>query len=159
MNTAAQPARPAGTNKVLWLGVLVMVLALASFFLFFIPVAGQRTFPWLNLGLSALALLLVVTGLRRAISQPLAYRGKLAGWVFTVLAMLLLAFGAFAFYVARDLPRPNRAPAVGQKAPDFQLRDSSGATVALAGLYARNSVSGNSEQNKAVLLVFYRGYW
>lgn len=160
MNTAAQPARPAATNGLLWLGVFFLVLALGSFFLFFIPMAGQQLLPWLNVAFSVLALLLIVAGLRRAFTQPQRYRGKVAGWVFTVVSVLLLAFTAFAFYAARRLPSPNSAPVAGQRAPDFQLKNTTGSTVTLAQLLAPSSTPGSSQQqNKAVLLVFYRGYW
>ena len=156
MNSTPQTPRRNGT---LWLGILFVVLAVASFFLFFVPIAGQQALPWVNLILAALAFVLVVLGLKRAITQPQLYRGKVAGWVFAVVSTLLLGLTAFAFYGARHLPGPNDAPAVGQKAPDFELKNTTGHTVSLAQLLTEPAGSGQSGPPKAVLLVFYRGYW
>jgi peroxiredoxin len=39
---------------------------------------------------------------------------------------------------------------VGQRAPDFALADANGKTVALSDML---------KGNRAVLLIFYRGYW
>jgi len=49
-------------------------------------------------------------------------------------------------------------PIVGQKAPDFTLQDTSGHPVTLAQLLS-SPVPGSAEPPKAVLLIFYRGYW
>ena len=132
------------------------MLALASLVLFFAQFPGQNLLPWTNLLLSALAVFFVVTGLRRARSEPDRYRGKMTGWIFTVFSALLLAFNLFAFFAARHLPAPNGAPVVGQKAPDFELKDTSGQNVSLGQLLQQ---SNKDKAPRAVLLVFYRGYW
>ena len=45
---------------------------------------------------------------------------------------------------------------VGQKAPDFTLTDSNDKPVTLAQLLTEPI---NNQPPKAVLLIFYRGYW
>jgi len=99
-----------------------------------------------------------VTALRRSQSQPELRRGKAAGWTLSILSLLLLAFSMLGFFAARKLPSPNGAPQVGQKAPDFTLRDTKGVPVTLAQLLS-SPIPGSSEPPKAVLLIFYRGYW
>jgi AhpC/TSA family len=154
------PTHSPARNGILWTGVLFTILALASFVLFFEPIPGQQALPWLNLLLSVLAVVFAIMGLRRASSQPGLYRGKIAGWAFTIFSVLLLAFTTFAFYAARHVPAPNGAPGVGQKAPDFELKKTDGQTVSLAQLLAEApSGAGGAAAPKAVLLVFYRGYW
>ncbi len=49
------------------------------------------------------------------------------------------------------------SPRVGQKAPTFTLVDSDGETVSLAQLLS--GTGQRSDPPKAVLLIFYRGYW
>ena len=145
-------------NSPLWAGVLLLVLAFALGFVpFFAQVPGQGALPWLNLLLSVLAVVLIAAGLRRVISQPERYRGKAAAWLLTVLSSLLLLFAIFGFYVARKLPSPGGAPQVGQKAPGFELKDSNGQTVSLQQLLAQPAA--HADHSRAVLLVFYRGYW
>jgi len=50
----------------------------------------------------------------------------------------------------RQVPSSSGAPRVGQKAPDFILLDQSGKPVGLGDL-----LSGS----RAVVLIFYRGFW
>ncbi len=147
-------------NSFLWTGVLLIILAIVSFALFFVAFPGQQALPWLNLLVSVLALGCIVIGLRRASVQPESYRGKGVGWILTVFSSLLLAFAVFAFYFARKLPDADAAPRIGQKAPDFELKDSNGRTVTLAQLLAEPAAPARQgSRSKAVLLVFYRGYW
>ena len=48
---------------------------------------------------------------------------------------------------------------VGQRAPDFTLADSTGRSVSLDDLLAAEPGNLASSGPKAVLLIFYRGYW
>jgi hypothetical protein len=137
-------------------GVLIVVAVLSNA-LFFVKIPGQHLLPWLNLLLFALPMVVVVAGLRRAVAQPKVYRGRTAGWLLMGLSGVLFAFSVFALYVSRNIPDASAAPQVGQKAPDFTLPDSSGKPVALHDLLA--SATANGAPPKAVLLVFYRGYW
>ena len=154
METSTQRRR----NGYFWAGLLVLLAGLLSNGLFFINVPGPQIAPWLNLLLPVLAVVLFVMGLRRAMTQPAVYRGKIAGWIFTVLSVLLLTLTAFGFYSSRHIPAVSAAtPQVGQKAPDFTLSDSSNQPVSLTQLLAAPGATGTPP--KSVLLIFYRGYW
>jgi hypothetical protein len=94
-----------------------------------------------------------------------------------VLSLLICGLVAFASISSRNLPSSAEAPQVGQKVPDFTLADISGNKVSLGQLLlgkadSSTSASANSTTGqaipvgmsaatptKAVLLVFYRGYW
>lgn len=148
-----------GALQAAWIMTLVAFLSNIPYF--FLQFAGQGLLPWLNLALFVAALVLCVIALRRAFGQPETFRGKVSGSIVTVLACLLFAFTIFAFHVARKLPESTQAPQEGQKAPEFTLADASGTQVSLASLM--NTPLANSPRPdgkpKAVLLVFYRGYW
>ena len=68
-------------------------------------------------------------------------------------AACVLILLAAALAAAPPLPKSAGAPKVGEKAPDFQLPDTTGRTVALSQLRAKGP------QGSWVLLVFYRGFW
>ena len=148
-------------NRSLWLGALFLVLAFVLGSLpFFAQIPGQQALPWLNLLLGAVAVAFFIRGLLLATRQPALYRGKAAGWTLTVLSSILFLFSLFAYYVSRHIPEAQAAPQVGQKAPDFELKDTSGQPVSLAQLLASPVGPGKTgPKPKAVLLVFYRGYW
>jgi hypothetical protein len=154
--TPAPDPRPR-TNKLLWMAVILIIVAVLSNALFFVKVPGQHLLPWLNLLLFAVPLLLVMAGLKRAVVEPKVYRGKTAGWLLAGLSGVLFAFSVFALYASRNIPDASAAPQVGQTAPDFTLPDSAGKPVALHDLLL--SPMANGAPSKAVLLVFYRGYW
>jgi hypothetical protein len=139
-------------NWCLWLGFVVVLIALFSYQLFVLfPVT--RDFPWANLLLFAIGGVLLGTGLFRAYGRPQIYRGKVSGPILTMLSLLVLAFFCYAvFYVVRQMPASAGAPRVGEKAPDFNLPDQDGNLLSLDHLLA-------SSGTRAVLLIFYRGYW
>ncbi|MBM3776072.1 MAG: redoxin domain-containing protein [Acidobacteria bacterium] len=60
----------------------------------------------------------------------------------------MFCFGVF--YHARDIPSGGAALRVGQQAPDFTLAGVDGNPVTLSQL---------RQGQRAVLLIFYRGYW
>src|SRR5258708_7794700 len=116
METSTQRRR----NGYFWAGLLLLLAGLLSNGLFFINVPGQQIAPWLNLLLPVFAVVLFVMGLRRAMTQPAVYRGKIAGWIFTILSVLLLASTAFGFYASRHIPPVSAAtPPVGHTRADF----------------------------------------
>jgi hypothetical protein len=143
------------TNSALWLGLLITVLGVLSNLLYFLKVPAAAL-PWLNLTLPAIGLIFLLIGVVRAFGQSQIYRGKIWGSIAAGLAALFLAGSAWLFVEARKIPRSEGAPQVGQRVPDFTLSDSNGQPVALAQLFG---ASPGMSQPKAVLLVFYRGYW
>lgn len=146
-------------NWAIWAGFLVSVLAFLSYFFFFVNYPVTRDFPWANLLLFAVAVALVVMGLRSGFRSDRKHP-KLSRIGSSVLAALSAAiFAAFVFTIfiaGRWLPASKGAPTVGQKAPEFTLSDSSGKSASLSELRT-SPINGNTP--RGVLLVFYRGYW
>ena len=104
-----------------------------------------------------MALASFAVGLKRAFAMPQVYRGRISASILGAVSLLLVAGSVWLFVHVRDLPASSEAPQVGQKAPDFTLTDTDGNQVSLAQLLA--SSAGSSAAPRAVLLVFYRGYW
>ncbi len=136
---------------------MLVLLALLSNGLFFLNVPGQSAIPWLSLLLSVIGLALLVLGLARAFVQSQVYRGKISGAILGVVSLLAFGLGIYSFHHARDMPVSSGAPRVGDKAPEFSLADTSGTSVQLSQLLS--TALHDSSRPKAVLLVFYRGYW
>ena len=137
-------------NWALWTGFLVVIAGFGSYpFLVFIP--ALRDFPWANFALLALGLVLLVVGLFRAFGRPTLYRGKIFGSIFAILSLCIVAgFSYLIFYEEYQVPPSTGAPRPGQQAPDFTLPDQDEKPVALSNLVAGS---------KAVVLIFYRGFW
>ena len=112
---------------------------------------------------AVVALVFLAIGLKRAFGQPQVYRGKVATVVLTVITLLPVGLAGLAFFGARKIPSATAAPQVGQRVPDFTLADTSGKPVSLDQLLASASsesvTSSQAKAPKAVLLIFYRGYW
>ena len=139
-------------NGLLWLGFLVVVVAFFSYE-FFVRFPITRDFPWANLLLFAIGGVVLGIGLFRAFGRAALYRGRIIGPIFAALGLLMFAFWAYAlFYVVRQMPPSAGAPMVGKQAPGFTLKDQSGEPVSLDQLR-------QTPGTRAVLLIFYRGYW
>ena len=137
-------------NWPIWVGFIIAVGGLFSYE-FFVQFPFTRDFPWVNLLLFAAAGTFLAVGLVRAFGRPQLYHGKIFGSIFAVLSLCLFALFAYGvFYEVRQVPPSTGAPHVGQKAPEFTLPDQNDEPMALADL-----VSGA----KAVVLIFYRGFW
>jgi len=144
-------------NWQLWAGFVLTLFSFLSYPFLFIDYPILRDFPWLNLILFAVALVLLIVGLRRAFRPGRKPISKVFAVIVAALGVLVIAFFIFiAFIEARRLPASARAPQVGQKAPDFSLTDIDNKPVALADLVAQPI---NNKPAKGVLLIFYRGYW
>ncbi len=148
-------------NRALFDGTVLMVLAILSSFpvLYALKFPGQGLLPWISLALPAISVVFFIVALKRAFGQPEMYRGKILGSILGVLSVLLLAGSIWGFRHAKDLPASSAAPRVGQKAPDFTLNDTSGKPVSLAQMLTTPIDTASGRAPKAVLLVFYRGYW
>ncbi len=150
-------------NLAPWWGLLFALAAIGCNAAFFVSPPWQGALPWLSVLFAILALVFLATGLRRAFGHTGVYRGRVLSIVLTVIALFPLGISAFAFVKARELPSSTAAPQVGQRVPDFTLSDTSGQPVSLDQLLAPAGSASTSQSQaqapKAVLLIFYRGYW
>ena len=139
-----------------WMGLLLTVLGVLSNGLPFMGFPA-RPVPWISLLLSLIGFVVVLLGLWRAFRQSTVYKGKLSGSIAAALSLTFLAGAIVFFWSARHIPAESTAaPQIGQRVPDFTLPDSTGHSVSLTQLF---SGSAGKEPPKALLLVFYRGYW
>ena len=139
-----------------WMGLLLTVLGALSNGLPFTDFPAAPV-PWISLLLSVVGFVVVLLGLWRAFGQSTAYKGKLSSAVAAGFSLLFLTGSIAFFWTARHIPAESAAaPQGGQRVPDFTLPDSTGHSVSLTQLF---SGSATKEPPKALLLVFYRGYW
>ena len=135
-----------------------MIAAFLSYFMVFANFPATRDFPWVNLILFALGLVLLGAGVRRAFAQPGRWFGKISAGLLSALSVLILAlFVWYNFSFSSQLPPSAGAPKVGEKAPDFTLPDSNNQPVKLSELVA--GLGTEPGKDRSLLLVFYRGYW
>ena len=66
-------------NRAVWTGASLVFLGVVSYPLFFVRFPGLRDFPWANLPMIALGLVLLVLGLVRAFRHPDLCRGAGVG--------------------------------------------------------------------------------
>lgn len=159
-----------------WIGLFFAVAALLSNAGFFLGLPAQKLIAWLGVVLAIAAIVCAVIGVMRAFRQPQVYGGKISSSILGVLALLICGLVAVASITSRALPAATNAPQVGQKVPDFTLPETHGIQVSLDELLGRapgslaqgvpppilspnNAQYLSSVRPKAVLLVFYRGYW
>lgn len=144
-------------NWPIWTGFLLSLIALLSYPFVFVNWPVTRDFPWANLLLFGLAIVLLFLGVRRAFSPERRRISKIAASILATLSVLVLGFFVFSFFIAsRWLPAAHGAPKVGQKAPDFTLADTNNKQVSLTSLLSEPI---NGKAAKGVLMIFYRGYW
>ena len=135
------------------------MLAFPSYLFFFARFPSTRDIPWANFVLFAVSGALLFVAVRRAFRPPGEYRGKILAPIVSLLSFgMVVFFGVFVFYLTKRLPASADAPRVGAKASEFELPDTHGNPVNLAGLLA-TPLSPSMGRPKGVLLVFYRGYW
>ena len=131
-------------NGRLWSGLLLSIVAAASYVFFFYRFPVTRDIPWVNGLLFLIAIFLLITGFRRS-------RRRVGAGIVAALGMAVFVVFVVGAVVGPRLPSSAGAPRVGQKAPDFTMIDSNGRLVTLPQLL--------SSAPRGVLLVFYRGYW
>jgi len=133
-----------------WAGAGITMLSAISYIPLFVRFPSTRDFPWVNLLLFAAGLGVLGVGFARAYREqgqyPMVRAAVLA--IISVGVVAVFLFGNFVF--ARRVPASAGAPRVGQTAPPFTLADANGKSVSLADML---------KANRAVLLIFYRGYW
>jgi hypothetical protein len=147
-------------NTPLWVGsallLLTVIITTPQIYALSLP---QQALPWLGLVVPAAAVACFAVGLRRAFAQAQIYRGRVFGSILGVVSLLLFAGSVWLFSHSRDMPALTSAPKVGEKAPDFTLQNTSGQPVSLAQMLSTPIDTASGKPPKAILLVFYRGYW
>jgi hypothetical protein len=138
-----------------WLGLLLTVAGILGNVLLLTTLL-PAIFTWLVVAASALGAIFLVLGVAQTFRRPQQYRGKTWGSVAAALSVLLCAGSVGFLLFTRHLPRSAGAPQVGQRVPEFTLTDSTGQAVSLSQLL---SGAPGTAAPKAILLVFYRGYW
>jgi hypothetical protein len=138
-------------NISIWAGFAIVIAALVSYVPIFVEFAATRDTPWANYLLFLAGGGLLAVGLRRAFRDPARYRGKVTGSILAGLSVILCALFVVGLpYMGRQIPSAESALRVGQRAPSFTLLDVAG---------KRNASSDLLNSHRAVVLVFYRGYW
>jgi hypothetical protein len=144
-------------NWPIWVGLLLCVFALLSFEFVFVRWPTTRDFPWVNLLIFAIAGAFLLAGVRRGFTPERRRRSRIVSSLVATFGFLIIGFFIFAFFIgSRWLPPSHGAPQIGQKAPDFNLADTAGKTLHLSELLTE-PIDGKAP--RAVLLIFYRGYW
>jgi len=138
-------------NIPIWAGFATVIVAVASYIPIFAVFPVTRDIPWANYLLFLLGGGLLAVGVRRAFRDPEHYRGKISGSILAGLSVLLIAFFVGSIlYFAKQVPSAELALRPVQPAPPFVLQDIAGKQVASSELL---------KAHRAVVLVFYRGYW
>lgn len=163
MNQPMPALSPRRRNAALWIGLAILLLSVLAGLPIFYPAlysAGipPAALPWISLVLPMIGLVFCFVGLKRAFGQPQIFRGKVGGSILTVLSVLFVALSVLGFLFARALPASAHAPQVGQKVPDFTLNNAGGQPTSLGALLS-TPMDPSGKAPKAVLLIFYRGYW
>jgi len=144
-------------NWPLWLGFVLTIFAFVSYPFIFANWAPTRDFPWVNIPLFIVALVLLFFGVRRAFAPGRRLVSKIvAPIVATISVLVIVMFVLTAFVVSRWLPPSTNAPQVNQQAPEFTLKDTGNKPVSLAALLTEPI---NNKPPRGTLLIFYRGYW
>ena len=138
-------------NILNWAGFAIVLIAFVSYIPFFVPFPATRDIPWATYLLFLIGGALLAAGVRRAFRDPAHYRGKVSGSILSVLSAALIAlFVVGVTYLTRQLPTAETALGVGRKAPAFVLLDTAGKQVSSTDLF---------KDHRAIVLIFYRGYW
>ena len=138
-------------NRAVWLAPLLALAALASYFTLIISrpaFADLRDFPWLNLVLLAVAVVLSARAVPRAWLRGglLRRSGAIAGLGFSALCAVMLSY--YLFVSTYRVPDAASVVPTGESIPEITLADQRDRPVDLAQLSQGDSV-----------LVFYRGHW
>lgn len=132
-----QPKR----NHLAWIGPVVSIVALISYFTFFARFPDLRDSAWVNI-------LGVVVGLGLSIAAIVRRKSlwSVAGALLSIACATLLV--GYVFVLSNQLPTSETAIRTGQAAPVFELPDQNGRTVRLTDF-----------EGSQLLVVFYRGFW
>jgi hypothetical protein len=138
-------------NILVWVGFAFVITALVSYVPVFALFPVTRDVPWVNYLLFFLGGFLLAVGIMRAFRDPEHYRGKISGSILAGLSLFLFGFFVFGTaYATKRIPSSASALRLGSAAPPFTLADAAGRQVSLSDLL---------QGHRALVLVFYRGYW
>jgi hypothetical protein len=134
-------APPRRRNHLVWIGPLIAVIGLVSYFFVFARYPAFRDTAWLNLLLVGAGLGMSVVAIRR---RPgwLSIGGSLAS------AACAALLAGYVFGLSNQMPSDAAVVAVGTAAPPFELADHTGAPIGLGEL-----------AGTPLVMVFYRGFW
>lgn len=144
---ASSPTRrPAGLAWA-WSGAILGAAALLTYFLVIPGLSTElRDSGHLNVAAGALGVFFCLIGLVKALRAGAGVFPQLLCFLATGAGVGFL--GLYIYVLSYDLPPPERAIAVGARAPDFRLKDQTGIERSLADYPAPKLV-----------LVFFRGHW
>jgi hypothetical protein len=131
-----------------WIGPLVTLFGVMSYFMWFSRYPLLRDFPWLNLPLVILGVVLSFLGVL-AVFKDKKRGPKIASGVGLVISgAFATLFLGYIFVLSSMLPSPQENTLAMIEAPAAALTDATGAVVNLTDYRGRKAV-----------MVFYRGYW
>jgi len=138
MSESADRRRP---NHAVWIGSILSVVALVSYFFFFARFPALRDTPWVNL-------LVLVAGVGMSVFGYVHRRSLWSGIGLGLSIACATALIGYVYVLSYQLPDQDEVIAVGETAPGFEIPDQNGRTVRLADF-----------RGSQVILVFYRGFW
>jgi len=120
-------------NWPVWLGFALSVVAFVSYFRFFARFPVTRNVPSANFLLFGAGATSLWAGLKRVRGRAKPFRGKIVSSILTLLSVSIFAVFSFViFHVTRRLPAAAGLPKIGEKAPEFVLRDTHGNLTSLS---------------------------
>jgi ABC-type transport system involved in multi-copper enzyme maturation permease subunit len=140
-------------------GFALAIFAFASYLFLFVRFPITRDVPWVNFLLFAIAGVLLLVGLRHVFGGSPTLRRKITAVGLSLLSLAIFALFCNVILFATKLPPAKGAPRVGEKAPEFELQDTSGKPITLAELLVAPLPGTPARPPKGVMLIFYRGYW
>jgi peptidoglycan/LPS O-acetylase OafA/YrhL len=128
-------------NHAAWVGPLVALIGLVTYFAVAVRFPDLRDSALVNLALVVGGVAIAAWGLLR--------RRNWKSWIgFGGASLFAFLFCTYIFALTSQLPSPDTAPAVGAAAPPIELPDLTGRMLSL-----------DDFNGQRVLVVFYRGYW
>ena len=154
MADSGNPNQGVGANHLLWLGPLIAVPGLLSYFVFFSRWPAFRDTAWLNFAILAVALAISAMGLRRAVAS--------GGWrLFAGIASTITSGGlgallvAYVFFLSNGLPSVEGVTSKGEAPYIFAAED-------LFQLIRQNSMRPKERTNSTLVFsnqhIFLRTY-
>jgi hypothetical protein len=127
-----------------WLGLLITLFGIISYFVFFARFPFTRDVPWVNLPIVILggALALVGSSGRRGLGN------KIKAMIFSVLAVALTTLFIAYIFVLSKVPEPTVTSLELEQPMEFSLSD-----------HNSSSVSLKDYADRRLVIAFFRGYW